>query len=88
MIAIIWKGGLDLADHRHGHGGALAELRHPLAQRRYDDFPADDHAGRQGEQQVVVPLHQQHQRHGDHELVGHGIEEGAERRHLPRRRAR
>ena len=63
---------------------ALADLGHPLAQRRHRDLAADDHA--RAVRAIECPgvlAHQQHERDRDDQLVGHRIEEGAEPRRLP-----
>jgi len=74
--------GLELAHQRDRHVRTLADLGHPLAQRGDDDLAADDDRRRDRQPRRGVGLHQQHQRHGHHELVGHRIEEGAEGRGL------
>ena len=72
--------GLDLADRGHLHRGALAELGHPLAQRGHGDLAAHDHRRPERHPRRGVALHDQEQRGGHHQLVGHRIEEGAEGR--------
>ena len=62
--------------------GAGAEFGHPLSQCRNDNLATDDHRSRQREPQVAVFLHQQYQRNGDHQLVGHRIEKCPEWRAL------
>ncbi|MCY1555047.1 hypothetical protein D9M68_916730 [compost metagenome] len=56
-----------------------AQFGHPLAQGRDDDLPADDDRRRQGQPQVGVLSHQQHQSNRHHQLIGDRIEEGTER---------
>ena len=68
-----------LAKVGHGHMRPRPQFGHPLAQRRHHDLAADDHRRRQGQPEVRVHLHQQHQGHGDHQLVGHRVQEGTER---------
>ncbi len=60
----------------------MATLGHPFAQRGDDDLAADDDHRRQRHPQLGIGLHQHNQDDGDHDLVGHGVEEGAERRLL------
>ncbi len=60
-----------------------ADLRHPLAQRRDRDLAADDDGRREHDQRARILAHQQHQRHGDDQLVGDRVEKGAEARDLP-----
>ncbi|KKO14933.1 hypothetical protein V520_15050 [Pseudomonas putida KG-4] len=74
--------GFPLAKVGHRYMRPGAQLGHPLAQRRHHDLAADDHRGRQGQPEVGVGLHQQHQGHRHHQLVGHRVEEGTERRAL------
>ncbi|MEN9453820.1 MAG: hypothetical protein RLZZ19_307, partial [Actinomycetota bacterium] len=75
-------GGLPLADGGNGHIGALADFGHPLAQRGNGDFPGDDDDGGNDHEDTAVPLHQYHQRRGDHQLVGHRVQEPTEGRGL------
>ena len=70
------RGGFELAYGGHGHAAALTGLRHPFAQRRNGDFAADDDHGENG---ISAPqAHQQNQRHGHHQFIGHGVEKSAE----------
>ena len=72
------RDGLQLADERDGDALALAELRHPFAQRRDRDLAADDDDREIGLRAVEPDQHDQRRR--DHQLVGDRIEKGAERR--------
>ncbi|MNJ63689.1 hypothetical protein D3C77_596070 [compost metagenome] len=58
------------------------QFGHPLAQRRYHDLATDDHRRWQCQPEVRMHLHQQHQGHGDHQLVGDRVEERAKGRAL------
>ena len=67
---------------RYGNLCSRTQLCHPLAQRGDDNFTANNHRCRQGQPHIVMLLHQQNQRHGNHQLVGDRVEEGAEGRGL------
>ena len=78
----------DLAGNRYFDLLALSKASHPLSQRRHGDFPADDDHRDQRDDNARIALHKQHETHGNHELVGDGIEKFSETRRLaefPRR---
>ncbi|MOA27855.1 hypothetical protein D3C78_1487570 [compost metagenome] len=58
------------------------QFGHPLAQCRDDNLATDDHRRRQGQPEVRMHLHQQHQGHRNHQLVSHRVQEGTEWRAL------
>ena len=72
--------GLQLAGHVHGDALRLADLRHPLPQRRDGDLAADDD---ERHDRVDAPeLGEHDQRRGHHQLVGYRVQERAEGRGL------
>ena len=91
------RGGFELADAADRDRAAVAQFRHPFAQRRHHDFAPDDdrHRNRkrhrvQHHAQNLRVRDQKHQRRGHDQFVRDRIQKRAELRcrvHLPRQKS-